>query len=297
MTADRVRFLGLNGGPMLNVVHAQPAIELIVEGTRYLVDCGAGTARQTIAAGDGFSELRHVFITHHHLDHTAGLAELTTLGWCYQQAPLTRLGIWGPPPIAELVDHLRDAYRFGIELFETGAGFPPSAGIVHAHELALPAEEIAEVMEDDLVRVRATRVYHGPAVRDAYAYRFDVKHSGRSVVFSGDTAGPNANLIALADQADLLVHEVLLGSRIPAVMSRVPPEMQPLFREHLALSHTDVADLPAVAQAAGARRLAFCHYGLERDPEVFALAARRAAAEIGYRGEIIAPTEFDEIAL
>jgi len=43
---------------------------------RFLVDCGEGTQRQLLRAGLGFRGLRHVLLTHAHLDHMAGLAGL-----------------------------------------------------------------------------------------------------------------------------------------------------------------------------------------------------------------------------
>ena len=43
---------------------------------RFLVDCGEGTQRQLLRAGLGFRGLRHVLLTHAHLDHVVGLAGL-----------------------------------------------------------------------------------------------------------------------------------------------------------------------------------------------------------------------------
>jgi ribonuclease Z len=43
---------------------------------RFLVDCGEGTQRQLLRAGLGFRGLRHVLLTHAHLDHVMGLAGL-----------------------------------------------------------------------------------------------------------------------------------------------------------------------------------------------------------------------------
>ncbi|MGC2524315.1 MAG: MBL fold metallo-hydrolase, partial [Stellaceae bacterium] len=43
---------------------------------RFLVDCGEGTQRQLMRARLGFRGLRHVLLTHAHLDHVGGLAGL-----------------------------------------------------------------------------------------------------------------------------------------------------------------------------------------------------------------------------
>src|SRR3954470_5319161 len=61
------------------------------------------------------------------------------------------------------------------------------------------------VYEDNQVRVTATLVDHFPIV-PAFAFRFDT--AAGSVACSGDTA-PNDNLVALAQDTDVRVHEVI----------------------------------------------------------------------------------------
>lgn len=296
-TEDRVLMLGVNGGPMLSRLHSQPAIELFVNDTGYLIDCGGDTARQIVNAGGGFANVRHLFVTHHHVDHTAGIPELVTLGWCFRanDQALEQLTIWGPPPVASMLAHITGAYEFGTHLFEVAAGLPPWSQVTQAHELTLPLQGVTKVMEDENVVVHAARVFHGPEIRDAYAYRFDIKRTRKSVVFSGDTAGPNRQLIALAESADLLVHEVQMDSNIPAVLQAIAPGMRKGFASHLRSIHTDVTVVPSVAKAAGAKRLAFCHYALEADPAAFLGPAKNAAASVSYGGEILAPSELDQI--
>ncbi|WP_311590195.1 MBL fold metallo-hydrolase [Varibaculum massiliense] len=61
------------------------------------------------------------------------------------------------------------------------------------------------VYEDDRVYVTATLAEHG-TMYPAFAYRFDTDEG--SVVFSGDT-GPSENLVRLAADANVLIHEVI----------------------------------------------------------------------------------------
>jgi ribonuclease Z len=53
-----------------------PALLVTSGPNRFLVDCGEGTQRQLMRAGIGFRGLRHVLLTHAHLDHVMGLAGL-----------------------------------------------------------------------------------------------------------------------------------------------------------------------------------------------------------------------------
>src|SRR5215204_3859551 len=58
-----------------------PALMVGAGGERFLIDCGEGTQRQMLRAGIGLRRLRHVLLTHTHLDHVLGLAGLiATLG-------------------------------------------------------------------------------------------------------------------------------------------------------------------------------------------------------------------------
>ena len=61
------------------------------------------------------------------------------------------------------------------------------------------------VFESNGVTVTAFEVNHGEIIKPAYGYRID--YAGRSVVISGDTRF-DENVIAAAEGADLIIHEV-----------------------------------------------------------------------------------------
>ncbi len=293
---DHVRVLGVNGGPVLSTQHSQPALALVVGQRVYLIDCGGNTAQRMVDAGLGFTGLSNVFLSHLHADHTAGLSTVAILGWTYP-APLGPLAVWGPPQTEAMIAGMQQSLADPTRLFASGGGFPPRQPVT-ARPVSLPPTGIVEVMRDDHVTVTATRVYHGPEVADAYAYRFDIAGSGRSVVFSGDTAGPNEALIALARGADVLFHEVQMTSAIDQILQRSPAADRVALRTHLLNSHTDVAVVPEVAQRAGVRHLVLCHYTPAFVPIAdFRSAAEKAAQKVGFTGRLTAPTELDTITL
>ena len=97
---------------------------------------------------------------------------------------------------------------------------------------------------------------HGRAV-PALAYRFDTADG--SVVFSGDTT-VNDDLIALAQGADILVHQVAdLG-----YLERHGITGAAL--ERMAALHTDVTEVGGVAERARVRELILSHY-LPAEPD------------------------------
>jgi ribonuclease Z len=67
-----------------------PALLVTAGGARFLIDCGEGTQRQMLRAGVGFRRLRHVLLTHAHLDHVLGLGGLiATLALLQTNAEMT----------------------------------------------------------------------------------------------------------------------------------------------------------------------------------------------------------------
>lgn len=296
--SDRIVALGLSGGPKLVVEGAEPALALVVNESVYLIDCGFETAKQLVAAGLGFSGLKGIFITHNHLDHTSGILGLLVHGWTNLGSEIpSSVSIYGPAPTSRL-RHLADqAHAHDIENYVRGGGFG-SFPKLETHDVIQAEKKIISVMEDENVVVTATKVFHGAELADSFAFRFDIKATGKSVVFSGDTAAPDANLIALAKDCDYLVHEVQDNDMVERVVSRVPANRQADLRDHLFTSHSSVDDLPAVAKSANASNLVFCHYTPVPQPAAVYLAKAKIAAEReGYLGNIIAPTELDVITI
>lgn len=89
---------------------------------------------------------------------------------------------------------------------------PSVSGFKSPNETPVPAMEPFLVHEDERVRVTTTLVNHFP-ILPAFAFRFDTDDG--SVVFSGDSS-PCDNLVRLAHNTDVLVHEVIDRSWVDA---------------------------------------------------------------------------------
>jgi ribonuclease BN (tRNA processing enzyme) len=238
----RLILLGTAGGPTPKPSRAAPANAIVIGDRTYVVDCGNGVARQLALAHIPLATIRHVFITHHHSDHDADYGNLLLLAW--GDALRTPVDTWGPPPLRRMTRQFLDLNDADIRVRERDEGRPPLAPLIRAHEV----DGAGEVMRDELVRVTAAVVQH-PLVPLALAYRFDCPD--RSIVFSGDTR-PSDNLVALARGADVLVHEVLLPSRLN-------PNITGTLRHHILNSHTTSADAGRVAAEANVKMLVLNH--------------------------------------
>jgi ribonuclease BN (tRNA processing enzyme) len=273
----RLVLLGTAGGPTPKRTRAGSSQAIVIGDRLYVIDCGDGVARQLVLAGIPLPSLRHIFLTHHHSDHTADYGNLLLLAW--GDALTTRVDTWGPPPLARITSLFFRMNRPDLEVREKDEGRPPLPPLVHAHEIT----RAGTVMSDDLVRVRCCRVDH-PLVPLAFAYRFDA--ADRSIVISGDTRPSNA-LIALAKNADVLVHEVLYSLRAPGAPGSA-------LRQHVINSHTSVEDAGRIAADAGVKTLVLSHFVPAENPPV-SDEEWLAAARTHFTGRIIVGRDLLEV--
>jgi ribonuclease BN (tRNA processing enzyme) len=230
---------------------------VVVDDTAYVVDCGDGVARQLVLAGVPLREVRHIFLTHHHSDHNADYGNLILLAWA--AGLRTRVDTWGPPPLARMTDLFFEMSAADIGARTADEGRVPLRPLVHAHELRAGGL----VMQDRNVRVTAALVHHPPMV-PAFAYRFDA--ADRSIVFSGDTT-PTGSLVALARNADVLVHEALYdAAAVDRLVASVPNASD--LRRSILSHHTTAEEAGRVAADARVGMLVLSHLIPAEDPAV-----------------------------
>lgn len=260
---------------------AAPA-QAVVAGDRiYLVDCGDGVARQLALAKLPIRQLRALFITHHHSDHSAGYGPLFLLGWA---GGLTvPVDVVGPPPLAGMTKHLLEAHRFDIELRMADEGRPPLAPLIRPIEITAAGE----VFEDGRVRVTAALNRH-PPIRHSFAYRFDT--ADRSIVISGDTAY-SENVVKLARGADVLVHEVVSRE----FWERPNAPQPPAVVRHILASHTDAPDVGRVAAEAGVGMLVLSHFVPTEGPGAPTDEQWLAAVRRQFKGKIVLGKDLMEL--
>lgn len=235
------------GTPNADPERSGPAIAVIVNGKPYLVDAGPGVVRRAAAAhstGVGPLEvknLRHLFLTHLHSDHTVGLPDMIFTPWVLGRT--VPLQLFGPGGSKRMVQHIMAAYEEDIAVRLDGLEPANERGYqVDLHEI-----DAGVVYEDENVRVTAFRVHHGDW-EQAFGFRFE--SADRVVVVSGD-ATPSDAVVDACDGCDVLVHEVYSQTGFEGR----PPEWQ---RYH-ADSHTSTIQLAELAMRARPGLLVLYH--------------------------------------
>src|SRR5689334_21076322 len=91
------------GFPRPDAAHAGPATAIVADNAWFLVDAGRGVTMRIAGTNLKYENMRAVFITHLHSDHTAGLPDVFITSWQFgrKSTPLT---LYGPNGIQQLSD-------------------------------------------------------------------------------------------------------------------------------------------------------------------------------------------------
>src|SRR5712691_8185648 len=255
------------GNPYADPDRSGPATAIVVNGTPYLVDFGAGVVRRAKAAvvDRGITALepvnfRVVFVTHLHSDHTVGYADLIFTPSAQRRVPLE---VYGPTGMKAMTEHLLEAYRVDIDTRLRDSkifGFTrvPEGTQVNAHEI-----KAGVIYKDANVTVTAFPTKHA---MESYGYRFDTPD--RSIVISGDT-NPTQATIDACHGCDVLIHEVLTLEWLAK---------RPDFQNYASKFHTSTVQLAELASKAKPGLLILYHASVSWRPTVD--AERSTPAEL-----------------
>jgi ribonuclease BN (tRNA processing enzyme) len=287
LTKTQIVLLG-TGNPFPDPDRSGPATAIVVNGTAYLVDFGAGVVRQAKAAmfDRGMSaleptNLRIVFVTHLHSDHTVGYPDLIFTPWVMGRK--TPLEVYGPKGMKAMTDHVLAAWQADVEeriATESWQAADYAQNYkVNVHEIA-----VGVVYKDANITVTAFPTKH--VFPENYGYRFDT--ADRSIVISGDTS-PSQATIDACNGCDVLIHEVQTAE----FLARRPTG----FQSYSAKYHTSTTQLAELAGKAKPRLLILYHASIVLRPELRPQASSPAQLlkEItaGYSGEVVVGRDLD----
>ncbi|HKI53559.1 MAG TPA: ribonuclease Z [Anaerolineales bacterium] len=202
---------------------------------RFLVDCGEGTQRQILQSGSGFKNIKHILLTHGHLDHILGLGGLlsTFLRW----EAIEELDIYGgrstldrvstliydvvlrgnKPPMPLRLNQIKagaffEADDFTVTAFPVTHRGPDCLGYIFEEKSRRPflpekADELGVPFgpeRRDLVEGKSITLPDGKRIEPDEV--LGPLQKGVKLVLVGDT-GKTENLLAVCKDADALVIE------------------------------------------------------------------------------------------
>ncbi len=214
------------------------------------------------------------------------------------------------PGAVDMTQYLLQAYAQTINNFTLESAWSDFSKLVSVHDIPFPPLPRSDypvdpetgrsrntapwpnmdpilVYQDSLVTVTATLVDHF-SVYPNFAYRFDTADG--SVVFSGDVSYPCANLIQLAQGADILVHEVIDPVFIENLFPPPLSESAMAMKYHLETAHTAITNVGKHAAAAGVKTLVLNHIVPANTPE-----ARLQQAQQSFAGNLIVGADLMQI--
>lgn len=202
------------------------------DGKAILVDCGSNPVVRLQRAGIHYEQLEDLILTHFHPDHVHGVPILLMHMWLIG----ANTGKVRPPLRVHGLEHClkrAEDMMMGFSWDEWPEFFPLAF-------YRVPEREHMLVLDSDEFRITSSPTAHYvPTV----GLRVEVKSSKLVVAYSCDTA-PTDNVIRLAKDADILIHEATgTGPDRSAVKG-----------------HSSAEEAGEIAARAGAKRLILIHY-------------------------------------
>lgn len=276
----QIVFLG-TGNPRPTPDRMGPSIAIVVNETPYLVDAGTGVVRRASEAASRLGiaslaspNLRFVFITHLHSDHTIGLPDLITTPWIMGRT--LPLELYGPPGISGMARHLREAFKEDNSIRVKGyEGRPEAGGEVNVYDV-----KPGKIYSDSNVTVTAFSVKHG-SWKNAYGYRFQTPD--KVIVIGGDAA-PSESIVEQCNGCDVLIHEVYTQLGYSKSTDQ--------WKRYISSFHTSTKELADLATRARPKTLILHHqmfFGGAADNDAAMLKELRAS----YKGRVVSARDLD----
>jgi ribonuclease Z len=169
---------------------------VIGEERMVLVDCVSSPILRLEKAGLDFNDLTDLIVTHFHPDHVSGVPLLLMDMWLMgRRKPIN---IYGLHHTLDRVEDLMGFYSWA----EWPDFFPVAF-------YRLPAQEMTTVLDCPDFRIFSSPVRH---LLPTIGLRFEFNHTKKIMAYSCDTE-PCAQVIRLAEGADILIHESAGASR------------------------------------------------------------------------------------
>lgn len=259
------------GSPITNPEKSGPSLAIVVNGASYVVDCGPGVVRRASAAYEkgitalATKNLKKLFITHLHSDHTAGYPDfIFTPAVLHRKEPLE---VYGPVGLQNMTSHILEAYKEDIDIRLNGLEKgEPEGYLVNVHEV-----NSGVIYKDSNIIVKAFQVNHG-SWKSALGYRFET--ADKVIVVSGDCRY-SQTLIDNAKDCDILVHEVYSEKGLSTKDNN--------DKAYFTSFHTSTSELAKIANLVKPKLLVMTH----QIPLGVSLSSLLEEIQVKYKGQAV----------
>jgi ribonuclease Z len=186
---QRIIFLG-TGAALPSISQDNSSLLIESNGTYLMIDCSGSPYRKLLQVGADPALLHHILITHHHIDHIAGLPSLVESLWIKgRTAPLHIYALPDSMRVIEVLLDLWDLRQRPIKEFPI---------VLHT----IKGEQDELVIDVPEFTLRTTQTMHAvPSVASKIIFPL-----GQVLVYSSDTA-PCQSFLDFARGADYLMME------------------------------------------------------------------------------------------
>ena len=273
--------------PVAQNIRRPACLAIIADKQFILFDAGEGAIETIAGMGLPFTKIYHVFITHWHSDHFAGLGYLINASWTSgRNQPIT---VSGPAGIKPVMTGIDQTYQLDVKFRSENQKNLPQAAFAFANVQEITPKQYGKVLyQTKTWNVTPFSVDHRP-VEPALGYL--IHYKGCNVVISGDTRIV-PSLAENSRNADVLINEAFSHALYIKHGMHHNAVMDPIKRYH-----SDTLELAKMAQADHVKYLVLTHLIPSIPTTTAAKKAFIAGMNEFYHGTILVADDQDEIVL
>lgn len=293
--SSKVLVMG-SGDPTPNPYRFGPAMAVIVNDFPYFIDAGDGWWRAVgksvltqdaidLASVFALGNLKYMFLTHLHEDHTVGLPSFISNPFKFGAGADKK--IYGPAGVDDMIANINAAWKLDRNEMFQGSTMQKADG---ATAIGIPVWPDTDtkgraIFEDDNVLVEAFPTKHG-FLEHSYAYRFTAKPDGRIFTFGGD-GHYSEGLVNAAKDADILIIESITRENVKFASWGGDTEEEKV--KVIGAYHMFPTDMKKVQDESGVKQIVMVHVQNYNDPEHFErLGVRDEMREAGVDNILLA---------
>jgi ribonuclease BN (tRNA processing enzyme) len=273
--SSKVLVMG-TGLPFPNPYRFGPALAVIVNDYPYFIDCGDGWWRAVgksvlsqgamdLASVFALQNLKYMFLTHLHEDHTVGLPSFISNP--YKFGPGADKKIYGPVGVDDMIADVNAGWVIDRNEMFQGSSLQKADGATAIGIPVWPHTDTKgrKIFEDDNVTVEAFPTEHG-FLEHTYAYRFTAKPDGRVLTFGGD-GHYSEGLVNASKDADVLFIESITRKNIKFAPWGGDTEAEKV--KTISAYHMFPSDMKKLQDDSGVKQIVMIHIQNFGDPEHF----------------------------